>query len=67
MYIYIYNVIMYILYIDIVHVPVYCVYYMYITCSVQGWKNERVVSHTFDGRILMILPSDSKHHLKKVW
>ena len=32
----------------------------------RGWKNERVVTTHMDGRIVMVLPDDSKHHLKKV-
>ena len=32
----------------------------------QGWKNERVVRQFHDGRIVVILPTDPKHHLKKV-
>ena len=32
----------------------------------QGWKNERVVRQFHDGRIIVILRTDPKHHLKKV-
>lgn len=34
--------------------------------SFQGWKRERVVGEYFDGRIIVVYPSDPKHHLKKV-
>ena len=35
--------------------------------ALQGWKRERVVGKHFDGRIVMILPTDPRHHLKKVY
>lgn len=34
--------------------------------SFHGWKKERVVAEYFDGRVIMVYPSDPKHHLKKV-
>ena len=34
--------------------------------SFHGWKNERVVGEFFDGRIVVVYPSDPKHHLKKM-
>ena len=32
----------------------------------QGWKKEHVVGVFYDGRIIMVLPTDPKLHLKKV-
>ncbi|XP_065889421.1 N-acetyltransferase ESCO2-like isoform X2 [Dysidea avara] len=32
----------------------------------SGWKNERVVGWFDEGRVVMVTPSDSKQHLKKV-
>ena len=34
--------------------------------SFQGWKNERVAAEHFDGRIIVVHPSDPRHHLRKV-
>lgn len=34
--------------------------------SFQGWKKERVVAEYFDGRVIVVYPTDPKHHLKKV-
>ena len=31
----------------------------------QGWRKERVVAEYSDGRVVVIYPSDPKHHLKK--
>lgn len=32
----------------------------------QGWKKEHVVGVFYDGRIIVVLPTDPKLHLKKV-
>ena len=34
--------------------------------SFLGWKSERVVGEFCDGRIIVIYPSDPKHHWKKI-
>lgn len=32
----------------------------------QGWKKERVVAQFWDGKMILVLPDDPKHAVKKV-
>lgn len=34
--------------------------------SFNGWKRERIVAEFLDGRIIVVYPSDPKHHMRKI-
>lgn len=40
--------------------------YGLILIIMQGWKYERIVGWYDEGRIIIVLPTDSRQHLKKV-